>query len=412
MVTFKPLYGLRPKKEYAKDVCCLPYDVMNRREAYKMAEGNPLSFLRVIRSEIDLDESVDVYSDAVYDKAAENLKDFIGKGIFVRDEKPCYYVYTQVMDGRSQTGIFGLNSIGDYQSGVIKKHELTLPKKEEDRIRNFIACRAHTEPIMLLYKRNETLARLLAKIKSGAPEYDFTDAQGVSQQLWTVAEDGDMAVIEQAFAGMDSVYIADGHHRAASSYRSGEMMRRECPACNGTEQFNFIMSVCIAEDDLMVMDYNRLALDIGRYGAKDFLTALEGDFAVTEKQDLYITSQKHTFSMYLEGRWYALEAKSGSFDENDPVKSLDASILQDNVFEKLLQIDDPRTTGRLSFVGGIRGYAALKESVDSGEAKAAFGVFPVRVADLIAVADNGLIMPPKSTWFEPKLRSGLIIHEF
>jgi uncharacterized protein (DUF1015 family) len=409
---FKPLHGLRPKKEYAKEVCCLPYDVMNRQEAYEMARDNPHSFLHIIRSEIDLDASVGAYSDAVYEKAAENLSAFIRKGILARDARPCYYVYMQIMDGRSQTGIFGLNGIDDYKSGAIKKHELTLPQKEEDRIWNFLACRAHTEPIMLLYKSNTELERLLEKIKSGAPEYDFTDAQGISQQLWVVDKKEDVASIEHAFDGMDSVYIADGHHRAASSYRSGEMMRAQCPDCDGTEQFNFIMSVCISENDLMVMDYNRLVADTGKYGAAEFLAALESDFTVTEKQDLYITSQKHTFSMYLEGRWYALEAKSGSFDENDPVKSLDASILQDNVFEKLLHIDDPRTSSRLSFVGGIRGYEALKDSVDSGGAKAAFGVFPVSVADLISVADNGLIMPPKSTWFEPKLRSGLVIHEF
>ena len=339
------------------------------------------------------------------------MNSLIDRKILNRDEEPHFYVYSQIMDGREQTGIIGLNSIDDYENNKIKKHEHTLPKKEQDRINNFIYCKAHTEPIMLIHKRCEAINAVIAKIKQNPAEYDFTDEQGVRQMLWVVGGD-DCAAIESAFAGMDCVYIADGHHRAASSYRSGLIMREKTPGCKETEEFNYIMSAIISEDDLYVMDYNRLVTDLGSYSVSGFIEALREDFEITEKNQMYIADKKHVFSMYAEGRWYAIEAKSGSFDENDPIKSLDASILQANVFDKLLSIKDPRTSDRLQFIGGIRGYEELKQAVDSNRAKAAFGVYPVSINDLINVADKGLIMPPKSTWFEPKLRSGLIVHQF
>lgn len=415
MLTVKPFKALRPISSLAAEVSSLPYDVMNTKEAAEMAKGNDNSFLHIIRSEIDLDPSVDAHSAQVYEKAAENLQKFIDKGVLIKDEKAHYYIYREIMDGRVQTGICALVSIDDYKAGLIKKHEFTLPQKEEDRIHNFLACNAHTEPVFLINKKNDIIKNVISAVtNNNKPVYDFISGDGITHTLWIVENDKDIQMLSEAFGGMDAVYIADGHHRTASSCRVGERMREKFPDYKADDEFNFVMAVIFSEDELRIMDYNRLLLDLGDYDTSAFIEKLKEDFTVkqlAENED-YKTAAKHVFSMYIDGKWYHLTAKPGIYDANDPVLSLDAAILQNNVFDKLLNIKDPRTTDRLSFVGGIRGYQELKNRVDDHEAKAAFALYPVSISDLLSVADSGMVMPPKSTWFEPKLRSGLFIHQF
>ena len=414
MLTVKPFKAIRPKPQLAEKVSSLPYDVMSTQEAREMAEGNDVSFLHIIRSEIDLSPDIDVHAEAVYEKAAENLDAFIEKGILFQDETPHYYIYRQVMNGRAQTGICAVASTEDYKNGLIKKHEFTLPQKEEDRINNFLYCQAHTEPVFLINKKNEVIRSIIDTVTSTIkPVYSFISDDGISHELWVVEDQSDTDKIEEAFKQMDAIYIADGHHRTASSYKVGEKMRAENPDAPDDAEFNFIMAVIFSEDELHIMDYNRLLKDIGDYSKEGFIEAIRKDFTVEEITDQNIkTDTKHTFSMYMDGKWYLLTAKEGTFDADDPVLSLDASILQNNLFDKLLGIKDPRTTDRLAFVGGIRGYKELEKRVDNNEAVAAFGLYPVRIQDLLSVADSGMVMPPKSTWFEPKLRSGLFIHKF
>lgn len=415
MLTVKPFRALRPIPELAEKVSSLPYDVMNTQEAIQMAAGNDVSFLHIIRSEIDLPESTDPHSAQVYEKAAENLASFIKRGVLIKDETPHYYIYRQVMDARVQTGICALASIDDYESGKIKRHEFTLPEKELDRIHNFLACKAHTEPVFLINKTNETIKKIISQTTQAEnPVYSFTSEDGISHQLWVVNSKSDNDSLMQAFSDMDALYIADGHHRTASSCRVGEQMRTEHPDYTGDEEFNFIMAVIFSEEELHIMDYNRLLLDMGSFDKNSFIEKIRADFDIRKlgiNEDRK-AKKKHQFSMYLGEEWYELTAKVGSYESADPVASLDASILQKNIFEKLLGIEDPRTTKRLSFVGGIRGYSELEKRVNGGEAAAAFGLYPVSISDLISVADSGMVMPPKSTWFEPKLRSGLFIHQF
>ena len=415
MLKVKPFRALRPSPELADKVSSLPYDVMNTKEAAQMACGNEVSFLHVIRSEIDLPESTDPHAPEVYAKAAENLESFINRGVLIKDQKPHYYIYRQIMNGRVQTGICALVSIDDYQNGLIKRHEFTLPEKEVDRIHNFLACKAHTEPVFLINKKDEVIKKVIQEVTaSNEPVYSFTSDDGIAHALWLVETQQDSDALQVAFQQMDALYIADVHHRTASSCRVGEKMRAEQAAYDPEAEFNYIMAVIFSEDELHIMDYNRLLNDLGDYTEDTFLNALQTDFNVLpilNNTDIKANA-KHHFSMYLAGKWYQIIAKDGTFDADDPVASLDASILQKNLFSKLLDIEDPRTTKRLSFVGGIRGYSELKNRVDKGEAAAAFALYPVRISDLLAVADSGMVMPPKSTWFEPKLRSGLFIHQF
>ncbi len=413
MLKVKPFQALRPLPDFSAEVSCLPYDVMNTKEAAAMAEGKANSYLHIIRSEIDLSEDIDAHAPEVYEKAAENLQDFIARGILKQDEKPLFYIYRQIMNGRVQTGICALVSVDDYKNGLIKKHEFTMPQKEQDRIENFLACRAHTEPVFLINKSDPAVKAIIHEVTQKAPVYDFVSEDAITHTLWLVDSDEDISALEKAFGSMDALYIADGHHRTASSCRVGDIMREQNPGYDPQDQFNFIMAVIFSEEELWIMDYNRLLKDLGTYDEASFIEKLKEDFTVTTAAaDHYKTDAKHTFSMYIGGQWYLLTAIEGSFEANDPVLSLDAAILQNNVFNKLLGIQDPRTTDRLSFVGGIRGYEELMKKVDSGEAKAAFGLYPVSIGDLISVADSGMVMPPKSTWFEPKLRSGLFIHQF
>lgn len=408
MPKIRPFRALRPSREHAKKISCLPYDVMSTAEARKMAAGNDESFLHIVRSEIDLAENIDEHSPQVYEKARENLASFRSRSLLLQDERECFYIYEEIMQGRSQCGVVALSSVADYESGVIKRHEFTLPEKETDRINNFLYCRAHTEPVFFVSRTSEVLNSILGRLRQAPPEYDFVSEDNITHRLWVVAEDEDISAIESAFSVMDALYIADGHHRTASSAKVRERLREMGEA---SEQADYIMAVIFPEEQVRIMDYNRLLVDIAPYTHDSFLSRLAEDFIVKRMgEEIFRTDQKHVFSLYLDKCWYSLTAKPESFPAEDPVESIDAAILQRNVFDKLLGIVDPRTSKRLKFVGGIRGYEELSAQVDSGNAVCAIGVCPVDIEELLRVADSGLVMPPKSTWFEPKLRSGLFIH--
>ena len=373
MAVFRPFKAVRPKREYAARVAALPYDVMSSGEAREMVKDDPYSFLHIDRPEVDLDPSVNIYDPAVYKKAGENLKGLLTAGINVREEKPVYYIYRQIMDGRAQAGIVGCASIDDYENNIIKKHELTREDKEEDRVRHVDACNANTGPIFLTFRDDGRVTEFINSWMGNHDAlFDFTADDGIRHAVWTIDDAEVIGSIERYFGAVPSFYIADGHHRCASAYRVGKMRRAAKPDYDGTEEFNFFLSVLFPANELKI--------------------------------------GKHTVNCFVEGKWYALTAKKGSFDENDPVAQLDVSILQDNLLGPVLGIDDPRTDERIRFIGGIRGLGELERLVNEGGG-AAFAMYPTTLDDLMTIADTGLIMPPKSTWFEPKLRSGLFIHE-
>ncbi len=421
MAVMRPFRAVRPSPEAAKDVAALPYDVMSSAEARVMAADKPLSFLHVDRAEIDLPEGTDIYSDEVYRKASDNLQKMIAEGALIRDGETCFYLYREIMDGRAQTGIVGCASIDDYRSGVIKKHELTVAAKEADRIRHVDACGANTGLIFLAFKDHEEIERRMEEITGTEdPIYDFVSEDGIRHIVWRVADKDDITLFREGFAGIPSLYIADGHHRAASAYRVGVMRREDNPGYTGEEEFNFFLAAAFPASQLSIWDYNRVVKDLNGLAEEDFLRKLEEHFSVKKVPDpgsdseeglLEIKpSKKHEFALCLGGCWYILEAKKESVDEGDPVGRLDVSILQEKVLGPLIGIRDPRTDPRISFVGGIRGMRELGRRVNEGAA-AAFALYPTSMDDLMAIADAGMIMPPKSTWFEPKLRSGLLIHE-
>ncbi len=403
MTTVKAFRAVRPTRELAGSVSCLPYDVMDRDEAKMMASGNDYSFLRIIRSEIDLSDDISAYDECVYLKARENLEDFRNRGILIQDAEECLYIYEETMLGRTQTGICALCSVEDYNNGIIRRHEFTLPKKEVDRINNFLFCRAHTEPVFFIHRQNNGLNDIVKSYKENEAEYDFVSDDGIRHRFWAVSEPSLIEDITHIFEMMPEVYIADGHHRTASSAKVSETL--------GGENAGYIMAVIFPEEQVKIMDYNRLLMDTGEFTKDSFIAELEKDFIVTLKDEpLYKASGTHDFALYIDGKWYSLIPKEGTFDENDPVGRIDAQILQTLVFDRILGIKDPKTTDRLKFVGGIRGYEYLKDQVDGEKAAAAIAVYPVEVKDLLSVADAGMVMPPKSTWFEPKLRSGLFLH--
>jgi uncharacterized protein (DUF1015 family) len=413
MAKVKPFKGIRPKEEIVEKVASLPYDVMNREEAKKMAEGNDKSFLHVVRSEIDLDDSVDAHDKVVYETARKNLEKFIEEGTLKQDEKDKYYIYRQIMFGRVQTGLVACTSIDDYENNIIKKHEFTRPEKEQDRINNFDYCDANTAPIFLSYRKNDRLNDIIHEwIKFNKPVYDFTSEDNVTHIVWIVDKDDIVEEISEIFKDVDYLYIADGHHRTASSYKVGLKRREENPEYTGEEEFNYFMSVIFPDEDLFIMDYNRVVKDLNGYETDEFFNKVKEKFQVEECKDdePFRPTEKNTFGMYLDGKWYKLTAKKGTFDADDPVKSLDASILQDNLLRPILGVEDPRTSDKIDFVGGIRGLEELERRVEKGM-KVAFSMYPVTIEDLMKVADSGEVMPPKSTWFEPKLRSGLFVHK-
>lgn len=410
MSVLRPFRAIRPTKENASKVAALPYDVMNSAEAAEMVKGNPVSFLHVDKAEIDLPEGTYIYDEKVYLKARENLDRLSADGICIQDEKPCLYIYRQIMNGRAQTGIVGCASIDDYMNNIIKKHEFTRADKEADRINHVDYCDANTGPIFLTYRGNDTIDGIVAKYTSGEAEYDFVTDDGITNTVWVVDNDDDIAALSDAFAAIPYLYIADGHHRAASAVKVGMKRREQYPDYDGSEEFNFFLAVYFRSDDLAIMDYNRLIADYNGKTKTEILDEISAKFDIEKKDAIYHPEMKHTFGMYIDKEWYKLTAKDGTFDGNDPVDRLDVSILQKNVIAPVFGIDDPRTDKRIDFVGGIRGLGELERRC-TVDMQIAFSMFPTTLDDLMDIADAGKVMPPKSTWFEPKLLSGLFVHK-
>ncbi len=405
-----PFKAIRPSKEEAAVIAALPYDVYNRKEAYEKVKEQPKSFLAIDRPETQFPEDVDMYSDVVYNKASEMLNQWIAEGRFIQDNKPFYYLYELIMDGRSQTGIVACASIDDYQNSVIKKHENTRAEKEQDRIRHVDTCSAQTGPIFLAYRSDDTIAGIVAKTKTRPALYDFTSEDGITHRCWIIDDMMSMALIATAFEKMESIYIADGHHRAASAVKVGLKRRQENPQFTGKEDFNYFLSVLFPDDELKIFDYNRIVKDLNGLAPEEFLEEIDTIVDIIETSDSPIRPKaKGQWSMLLQDTWYLCQVKP-EFKNDDPVEGLDVSLLQNLILEPLLGIDDPKTDDRIDFVGGIRGLEELERRLAS-DCKIAFAMYPTSIEELFAVADAGLLMPPKSTWFEPKLRSGLFIHK-
>jgi uncharacterized protein (DUF1015 family) len=412
MAVVRPFKGIRPKTDLVSKVASLPYDVMNREEAKAMAKGNEYSFLHVVRAEIDIPDSVSQYDESVYQRARTNLDKMIEDDILTQDGTPKFYIYRQIMDGRVQTGIVGCTSIDDYMNDIIKKHEFTRPQKEVDRINNFDYCDANTAPIFLTYRKNDELNKIINDwIKFHKPTYNFTSDDDITHIAWVIEEESIIGRIGEIFDGIEYLYIADGHHRSASSVKVGEKRRKASPDYTGEEEFNYFLSVIFPDEDLFIMDYNRVVKDLNGLSSEEFMGRVKENFDVEEYsgEGQYKPVEKHTFGMYVEDKWYKLSPKEGIYDENDPVDRLDVSILQKNLLNPILGIENPRTDKRVDFVGGIRGLEELERRV-SKDMKIAFSMYPTTMEDLLSIADAGEVMPPKSTWFEPKLRSGLFVH--
>lgn len=410
MASIRPFVSIRPQKGKAASIAALPYDVYNREEATKEVEKNAESFLRIDRAETQFPISVDMYDDSVYQRAHDTLWNLVEDGTFIREDKKCYYIYELTMNGRVQTGIVACAAVDDYLNDTIKKHENTRAEKEVDRIRHVDACNAQTGPIFLAYRSNDIINRIVAQTKEQEAEYDFTSEDGIRHRVFVIREDEDIAALEAAFAGIDSIYIADGHHRAASAVKVGLKRRAENPAHNGTEEYNFFLSVLFPHDQLMIMDYNRTVKDLNGMDKDAFLSKISECFIVETSDGPVKPEKKGNFGMYLEGQWYRLAARPELFEGKDAVGRLDVSVLQDYLLGPVLGIGDPRTDARIDFVGGIRGLKELERRAD-GDMKVSFSMYPTSITELFDVADQKLLMPPKSTWFEPKLRSGLFIHE-
>lgn len=413
MAILKPFRAVRPTTKYAKDVAALPYDVMTSDEAREIVKDNPYSFLHIDKAEIDLDKSVSIYDEKVYLKARENLDKLSSDGIFMQDDKDCIYIYRQTMNGRNQTGLVGCASIDEYINNTIKKHEFTRADKEQDRINHVDYCNANTGPIFLTYKDSEKINTIVSNWQNeNKPIYDFVSSDGIAHTVWVIDDSSVTSTIQGSFEKVDSLYIADGHHRAASAVKVGLKRRQENPKYTGEEEFNFFLSVAFPASELAIMDYNRVIKDLNGMTSQEFLSKIEDNFIITklDGNNAYRPEKAHTFGMFLDNCWYKLEAKSNSFDKNSPVDSLDVSILQNNLIHPILNIDDPRTSQRIDFVGGIRGLEELERRVKD-DMVVAFSMYPTTIEELMAIADSGNVMPPKSTWFEPKLLSGLFVHK-
>ncbi len=411
MAIFRPFKAVRPTPEYASKVAALPYDVMNSDEAREMVKGNPYSFLHVDKAEVDLPKNTELYSETVYNKAAENLRKLEVDGICEQDKTENLYIYRQIMNGRSQTGLVGCVSIDDYMNNVIKKHELTRADKEQDRINHVDYCDANTGPIFLTYRDNAAVGDIVGKWQAEHdPVYDFV-SDGVTQTVWVIDCPETVKKITELFASIASLYIADGHHRAASAVKVGKKRREQNPDFDGSEEFNFFLAVLFAQSELAIMDYNRVIKDLNGLSKNEFIKAIGDRFEVCDVPEApFKPQEKHTFGMYLDKKWYKLTAREGTFDSSDPVAALDVSILQNNLISPILGIDDPRTDKRIDFVGGIRGLKELERRANS-DMCLAFSMYPTTIDDLMDIADADKIMPPKSTWFEPKLLSGLFVHK-
>jgi len=410
MATFKSFKALRPKPEFAKDIASRPYDVLNAAEAKDEAEGNNLSFLRVIKPEIELPEEIDPYDQKVYDRGLENLKKLTSKGYLIKEQKASYYVYRLTMEGREQTGIVGCCDYQEYYDGRIKKHELTRTAKENDRVRHVETQNANAEPVFFSYRGVQNINLLIQKIVTFEPVYNFVAEDEIKHELWIVNDDKDISLIEFEFNAVPDLYVADGHHRTAAAARVGQKKKDHNPDHNGTEEYNFFMAVLFSDDQLKIYDYNRVIQDLNGKSPLDFISELEETFYITKLLEASPPNEKGLFSMYLENQWYSLKPKDRIFTEN-PKANLDVTFLSEKILSPILGIEDLRKDTRIDFVGGIRGLNELERRVDSKEMKVAFALFPVSMDELISIADAGEIMPPKTTWFEPKLRSGLFIHE-
>jgi len=413
MAILKPFKGLRPPKELAANVASRPYDVLNSEEAREEAIGNPYSLLHIIKPEIDFPTGTDEHTDPVYYKAVENLDLFKKQGWLEKDEKDCLYIYAQTMEGRTQYGIVGCASVDDYLNGIIRKHELTRSDKEEDRMKHVRNTRANMEPVFFAYPAVQELDKIVSEVVSSQePEYDFVANDGFGHHFWKIEDDKIIGKIVNLFAKIPYTYVADGHHRTAAAALVGKERREKNPNHTGEEEYNFFLAVHFPDNQLRIIDYNRVVKDLNGLTPEALIEKLGEDFEVQkEGTEIYRPEQLHVFSMYLEGSWYKLTAKAGRYNDNDPIEVLDVTILSNLVLNKILGIKDLRTDKRIDFIGGIRGLGELKTRVDSGEMKAAFALYPVSMQQLINIADSGNIMPPKTTWFEPKLRSGLVVHE-
>jgi uncharacterized protein (DUF1015 family) len=413
MAIVKPFRGLRPPRAIAKDLACLPYDVMNSEEARIMAKGKKCSLLHITKSEIDLPEDADVHSDEVYNKSVDNFKKWQKKGWLVQDNERCFYIYAQTMAGRTQYGIAGCASVDDYLNGIIRKHELTRPDKEQDRMVHVRVNNANIEPVFFTYPAVKEIDDIVSSIVTRKkPEYDFIAEDGIGHHFWVINDKKTNNLIEKLFSEkVPYTYVADGHHRTAAAALVGKEKRENNPGYKGNEEYNFFLAVHFPDNQLRIIDYNRTVKDLNGLTDAEFIEKISVGFVVEEKgTEIYRPSKLHNFSMYLGGKWYSLNATTGTFDDNDPIGILDVTVLTNQILSPVLDIQDLRRSKRVDFVGGIRGLGELKKRVDSGEMKVAFALFPVSMSQLITIADSGNIMPPKSTWFEPKLRSGLVIH--
>lgn len=409
----KPFKGLRPPKELIEEVASRPYDVLNSEEAREEAKGNEKSLYHIIKPEIDFPAGMDEHDPAVYEKAAENFRLFQERGWLVQDEKEHYYVYAQTMDGRTQYGLVVCAYVEDYMQGRIKKHELTRRDKEEDRMMHVRVNQANIEPVFFAYPGQAELDALVKKYTARQPEYDFVaQPDGFGHTFWIIDEEKDMQRITELFAAMPAMYIADGHHRSAAAALVGNEKAKQNPNHRGEEEYNYFMAVCFPADQLTIIDYNRVVKDLNGLTDTEFLARLEKNFLVEEKgTEIYRPGALHHFSLYLSGKWYALTARPGTYNDDDPIEVLDVTISSRLILDEILGIKDLRSDKRIDFVGGIRGSGELKRRVDSGEMKMALALYPVTMKQLMDIADTGNIMPPKTTWFEPKLRSGLVIHK-
>ena len=413
MAVVKPFRGLRPPCSIASDLACLPYDVMSTEEALKMAEGKECSLLHITRSEIDLPPDTDVHSEKVYDKSKSNFALWRGKGWLIQDEKPGFYIYAQTMNGRTQYGIVGCASVDDYLNGVIRKHELTRPDKEQDRMVHIRINNANIEPVFFAYPAVKEIDAIVKSIvDKEEPEYDFVSKDGFGHKFWVIRKPETNTLIEKLFAEkVPFTYVADGHHRTAAAALVGKEKREKDPGHNGSEEYNYFMAVHFPDNQLRILDYNRTVRDLNGLNEDQFLSKLEKGFVIKEKGErIYKPSKLHNFSMYLGGTWYSLTARRENYNDSDPIGGLDVTILTNLILTPILDIQDLRRSKRIDFIGGIRGLGELKKRVDDGDMKVAFALYPVSMKQLIAIADSGNIMPPKTTWFEPKLRSGLVIH--
>lgn len=408
----KPFKGIRPPKALVEQVASRPYDVLNSEEARAEAEGNEKSLYHIIKPEIDFPVGTDEHDERVYAKAAENFQKFQDNGWLVQDKEDKYYVYAQTMNGRTQYGLVVCAAVEDYMTGKIKKHELTRRDKEEDRMKHVRVNNANIEPVFFAFPHQDELDAIVSKVVAGEPEYDFVAPDGFGHHFWVIDDAATIARITEIFAEFPAMYIADGHHRSAAAALVGDEKRKQNPNHQGDEEYNYFLAVCFPDNQLNIIDYNRVVKDLNGHSDEEFLKALQANFEVKEMgAEIYKPNALHNFSLYLSGKWYSLTAKEGTYNDNDPIGVLDVTISSNLILDEILGIKDLRSDKRIDFVGGIRGLGELKKRVDSGEMKVALALYPVSMKQLIDIADTGNIMPPKTTWFEPKLRSGLVIHK-